>query len=85
MRGEASPPDLLILDISMPAMDGVEVLRTIRRDPDESLSRQNVVMCTAVADDGVQNECVRLGVRDYWQKCTFDYDGLALRLSRVLA
>lgn len=42
-------PDLVVLDVMMPYMDGFEVLKTIRREPEtESLP---VIMLTAKAQD----------------------------------
>ena len=45
----AEKPDLCVLDVMMPYMDGFEVLKSIRRDPDtENLP---VIMLTAKAQD----------------------------------
>ena len=44
-------PDLLILDVMMPAMDGWEVLRQIKSDPDEQVAHVPVLFLTAKADD----------------------------------
>jgi len=45
----AEKPDLVVLDVMMPYMDGFEVLKTIRREPEtESLP---VIMLTAKAQD----------------------------------
>src|SRR5437016_11309498 len=44
-------PDLVILDVMMPAMDGWEVLQQIKSDPDAGVSEVPVIMLTAKADD----------------------------------
>lgn len=45
----AEKPDLVVLDVMMPYMDGFEVLKTIRREPEtENLP---VIMLTAKAQD----------------------------------
>ncbi|MGE0002316.1 MAG: response regulator transcription factor [Fimbriimonadaceae bacterium] len=46
---KAEKPDLLVLDVMMPYMDGFEVLKSLRREPEtESLP---VIMLTAKAQD----------------------------------
>jgi two-component system alkaline phosphatase synthesis response regulator PhoP/two-component system response regulator VicR len=42
-------PDLLVLDVMMPYMDGFEVLKSIRKDP--STEKLPVIMLTAKAQD----------------------------------
>lgn len=45
----AEKPDLCVLDVMMPYMDGFEVLKNIRRDPDTEATP--VIMLTAKAQD----------------------------------
>src|SRR5437868_3487413 len=64
-------PDLVLLDVMMPEMDGVETLRRIvKRDP--SLP---VIMVTANTDIGVTSKLLALGAVDYVPK-PFDLDYL---------
>ena len=54
-------PDLMTLDIVMPKMDGVEVLRQIRQEDPEA----RIVMVSAVDQRGKLLECIRLGAVDF--------------------
>src|SRR4051812_42549987 len=55
-------PHLVVLDVSMPIMDGLEVLRAMRRRPD--LAKLPVVMYTALSDEKVRTQAMELGARD---------------------
>ena len=59
-------PDLIILDVTMPVMDGVTMLGKLKEDP--ALKAIPVIMLTA--ESGRENvlQIARLGVRDYLVK-----------------
>jgi two-component system chemotaxis response regulator CheY len=54
-------PDLVTLDIVMPEMDGVETLRTLRREHPTA----RVVMVTAIDQRSKLSECIQLGALDF--------------------
>ena len=59
-------PDVILLDIAMPQMDGLEVLRQLKADPaTESIA---VIMVTAQGDRHAMVRAVQLGTRDYITK-----------------
>jgi DNA-binding response OmpR family regulator len=64
-------PDLVLLDVSMPKMDGVEVLRRLRAIHDDLV----VIMVTANEDLGVARETLKSGALDYVAK-PFDFQYL---------
>jgi DNA-binding response OmpR family regulator len=59
-------PDLAVLDVMMPKMDGFEVCRAIRSDPD--LKEIKVVMVTAKNQDVDEVKGMDLGADDYIMK-----------------
>jgi two-component system response regulator AtoC len=69
---ERTPPDVVLLDIRMPDMDGVEVLRRIRA----AHPALPVIMITASDDIGVARATLKMGALDYVSK-PFDYGYLA--------
>ncbi len=75
-------PDLVLLDYTMPVMDGFEVLARLRSDPD--LKATPVIMLTAEAGRDTVVKIARLGVRDYIIK-PFKEEQLIERAKKVLA
>lgn len=61
---DAFRPDLVLLDVRMPGMDGIEVLREIKKRRPGTC----VLMITAWGDQTSANEAIRLGANDYITK-----------------
>ena len=59
-------PDVVLLDIAMPGMDGLETLRRLKDQPESSTLP--VIMVTAQGDRQNMVKAVQLGVRDYVTK-----------------
>lgn len=75
---ENEQPDLIILDIMMPIMDGIEALRQIR-----SQSQAPVILLTARTAGRDKVRSLDLGADDYVTK-PFDPDELSARVAAVL-
>jgi two-component system response regulator len=58
-----SPPRVVLLDLKLPKVGGLEVLKAIRAD--ERTARTPVVVLTSSAEDRDLNDCYRLGVNSY--------------------
>lgn len=69
-----SRPDLVILDMMMPGMNGLDVLKRIRSDA--RTADLPVVMYSALDDDEWRARAHHAGACDYWIKGGFDFGEL---------
>ena len=54
-------PDLVLMDITMPEMDGIQALKKIK----ESDPAANVVMCSAMGQQAMVIESIQSGAKDF--------------------
>lgn len=64
-RIEAAPPDLLILDLMLPGLDGIELCRRIRGAPQAQIQGILVIMVTARVDEVDRLLGLEVGADDY--------------------
>jgi two-component system cell cycle response regulator DivK len=76
-------PDLILLDISLPEMDGTEVLRRIRAD--EQLKTLPVIALTAHAMAGDREKYLASGFNDYVTKPIVDENVLLDAIQKLLS
>jgi two-component system cell cycle response regulator len=74
-------PDLILLDVTMPVMDGVEMLTKLKADP--NLKGIPVMMLTAEGGRDNVLKIAKIGVRDYIVK-PFKEDALLEKAGRVI-
>jgi two-component system, cell cycle response regulator len=75
-------PDLILLDVTMPVMDGVTMLTRLREEPD--LKTTPVIMLTAESGRDNVLQIARLGIRDYLVK-PFKEEQLIEKAGRVVS
>ena len=54
-------PDVVLMDITMPDMDGIQALKVIRSEDPEA----KIVMCTAMGQKNLVVEAIGAGARDF--------------------
>lgn len=78
---EAEPPDLILLDLMLPGLPGLEVLRELRKRAETTAIP--VILLTALKEERDRVEGLRLGADDYLGK-PFSPQELVLRVGAVL-
>lgn len=81
MVGEAHP-DLILMDIQMPEIDGLEATRRLRAMPD--FMRTPIIALTALAMPGDRERCLKAGANEYMTK-PVSLKGLIEAITRLLA
>jgi len=76
---ETLHPDIIITDIKMPLMDGMELIREIRKQDE----RARFIILTCLEDFDVVREAISMDVTDYVLKLTVNQDDMERVLSKV--
>ncbi len=62
----SQPPDLILLDIMMPEMDGYEVMKALKRQPEAA--QIPILVMTGIEIDGSRVKALSVGATDYFTK-----------------
>ncbi len=76
-------PQLVLLDVAMPVMDGLEFLKALRAD--EAHTKTPVILLTAVGERDYVVRAAKLGARDYLLKSSFSLQELMERIEHHLS
>jgi PAS domain S-box-containing protein len=61
-------PALILMDVQMPGMDGLETIRRIRMHKDSAIASTPIIAVTALAMAGDRERCIEAGADDYISK-----------------
>lgn len=81
-RAAQDRPALVVLDLHMPGLDGIETLKRLRADP--ATRKQPVVVFSSSDRPDELDECRRLGVTDCVPK-PFDFASFVSAVQRVVS
>jgi signal transduction histidine kinase/CheY-like chemotaxis protein len=63
---ETTPPDLILMDVQMPGMDGLEATRQLKANP--AYRHIPIIVQTALAMPGDRQRCLAAGANEYFSK-----------------
>ena len=76
-------PDLVLLDLVMPKMDGMQVLKKLKEN--DSTKNLSVVILTNLSDYERISEALSLGAKDYLVKANYSLNDLLEKVKTVLS
>lgn len=81
---DAEEPDLILLDIMLPGIDGFEVLDRVRKHSDPKISKTPIVLLSNLGQDSSVERGLALGADDYLIKANFTTDEIVKKIVEVL-
>jgi len=75
-------PKLILLDILMPGMDGMEMLRRLRKD--KWGKNAQVIVLTNLSYEVKEEEALKEGVTEYWVKSDWKIDDIAKEVKKKI-
>ena len=75
--------DVVLLDLMMPGVDGLEVLKTVKNN-EEKYGKMSIIVLTNMTSESVVKEAFNIGATSYLVKTDLDYEGLVKELDKFL-
>jgi len=77
-------PDIILLDIILPTMDGFQILNEIRSSDKPELKKAPVIMLSNLGQDDDIKKAMEIGANDYLVKAHFTTDEIAAKIKTLL-
>jgi len=77
-------PDLILLDIILPKINGFEVLKKIRENPDPKIAKKPVIILSNLYAKEEEEKGKQLRANDYLIKANTNSDELVVKINKVL-
>lgn len=81
-KAKSFKPDLILLDIMMPIMNGLETLQHLKADPETKDTK--IIMLTNVGEDSIVEIAQTFGAQDYLVKSNFTPDEVLKKVRQYL-
>ncbi len=81
---EKIKPDIVLLDIILPTVDGFEVLKSIRENKDKKLSQVPIFMLSNLGQESDIKKAMELGANDYLIKAHFTTEDIVDKIKKLL-
>ena len=79
---EEEKPDIVLLDLILPNMDGFDVLENIKGNP--NISKTKVIVLSNLGQEEDLEKAISLGAKDYLVKAHFTLDEIIVKIKKYL-
>ncbi len=77
-------PDIVLLDIILPAIDGFQILSHVRKDKNKEIARTPIIMLSNLGQDDDIKKAMDAGANDYLVKAHFTTEEIANKIKKIL-
>jgi PAS domain S-box-containing protein len=77
-------PDLILMDVQMPGMDGLEAIQRIRQASENNVKKVPIIALTALVMPGDRERCLQAGANEYMSK-PVKFKALVAKVQELLA